>query len=100
MYNEDYTPMVCDACCSTLTRTGCVRPWRHNAMTDEPKPLDTAPVTLPDDLLPLTEFLAQHTDDVSTRQAALETLKLLAAHGYRIVAPSEPAPPPAIPSAE
>jgi len=69
-------------------------------MTDEPKPLDTAPVTLPDDLLPLTEFLAQHTDDVSTRQAALETLKLLAAHGYRIVAPSEPAPPPAIPPAE
>ena len=62
-------------------------------MTDEPKPLDTAPVTLPDDLLPLTEFLAQHTDDVSTRQAALETLKLLAAHGYRIVAPAEPAPP-------
>jgi len=69
-------------------------------MTDEPKPLDTAPVTLPDDLLPLTEFLAQHTDDVSTRQAALETLKLLAAHGYRIVAPAEPAPPPATPPAE
>jgi hypothetical protein len=64
-------------------------------MSDEPKLIDTAPVTVPDDLLPLTEFLAQHTDDVSTCQAALEALKLLAAHGYRIVAPAEPAPPPA-----
>ena len=64
-------------------------------MTDEPKPLDTAPVTVPDDLLPLTEFLAKHTPDASTRQAALEALKLLTAHGYRIVAPAAPAPPPA-----
>src|SRR5262245_6183416 len=102
-------------------------------MTDEPKPLDTAHVTLPDDLLPLTEFLAKHTHDMLARQrmadgwssgpqrdnplpqppclmsydalpdaekayerqAALETLKILTVRGYRIVAPDEPAPPPA-----
>jgi hypothetical protein len=69
-------------------------------MSDEPKPINTAPVTVPDDLLPLTEFLAQHTQAVSTRQAALEALKLLVAHGYRIVAPAEPAPPPVTTPAE
>ena len=45
-------------------------------MSDEPKPINTAPVTVPDDLLSLTEFLAQHTQDVSVRQAALEAFKL------------------------